>query len=82
MDAQGVDGVYGGVGTGVRNEPSVILIRKFSSCLRVKELCSVSRGRILGTFQPSVSKEIYTKMYNSEFYCYDISITTFTYAML
>lgn len=46
-------GCRGGDGIGVRKFVSVIFSRNVSICLRVRALCNVSKGRILGTFQPS-----------------------------
>merc|ERR1712226_1722261 len=44
---------WDGEETGVRADDSVILSRNISICFSVRALCRVSRGRILGTRQPS-----------------------------
>lgn len=62
LDCLGVEGIFGGDESGVRNCARAMCSRKASSCFKDRALCSVSRGLIGGTPpNPSISegKNIY-----------------------
>lgn len=57
-DCLGVDGIFGGDESGVRNCARAMCSKKASSCFKDRALCRVSRGLIGGTPpNPSISEK-------------------------